>query len=91
MRVRGYSLFLLFATGLLAPSSGLGQSLTGTLIGTVRDEQAGVLSGAELTLSSPVLIGGSARALTNERGQLRFQALPPGRYSLEIRMQGFTP
>ena len=29
--------------------------------------------------------------MTNEKGQLRFQALPPGLYALEIRMDGFTP
>jgi hypothetical protein len=85
------SLFLLFVAFLLVPRTVLPQGLTGTLIGTVRDEQGGVLPGAQATISSPALIGGPASSVTNERGQLRFQALPPGRYALEIRMDGFAP
>ena len=67
------------------------QGLTGTLIGTVKDQQGGALPGAQVTLSSPALIGGAANSVTNERGQLRFLALPPGLYALEIRMDGFAP
>ena len=91
MSQRGCSLFLLFVACLLVPRTGLPQGLTGTLIGTVRDEQGGVLPGAQVTLSSPALIGGPANSVTNEKGQLRFQALPPGLYTLEIRMDGFAP
>ena len=91
MSQRRCSLFLLFIACLLVPRTGLPQGLTGTLIGTVRDEQGGVLPGAQVTLSSPALIGGPANSVTNEKGQLRFQALPPGLYTLEIRMDGFAP
>ena len=90
MAHRNHSLFLLFVASLLLPRTVLPQGLTGTVIGTVRDEQGGVLPGAQATLTSPALIGGPARLATNERGQLRFQALPPGRYTLEIRMDGFA-
>lgn len=82
-------LALLFAVCLL-PSTALPQALTGTLIGTVKDEQGGVLPGALVTVSSPALIGGPASSVTNEKGQLRFQALPPGLYTLEIRIDGFA-
>lgn len=85
------SLFVLLAAFLLVSRTALPQGLTGTLIGTVRDEQGGVLPGAQVTLSSSALIGGPASSVTNEKGQLRFQALPPGRYTLEIRMDGFAP
>jgi hypothetical protein len=91
MNQRACSLFFLFAACLLVPRNGLPQGLTGTLLGTVRDAQGGVLTGAQVTLSSPALIGGPANAVTNEKGQLRFQALPPGLYALEIRMDGFAP
>lgn len=91
MSQRGCSLFLLLVAGLLVPRTVWSQGLTGTLIGTVRDEQGGVLPAAQVTLSSPALIGGPANSVTNERGQLRFQALPPGLYALEIRMDGFAP
>jgi TonB dependent receptor/Carboxypeptidase regulatory-like domain len=90
MSQRGCSLFLLLAACLLVPRTAVPQGLTGTLIGTVRDQQGGVLPGAQVTLSSPALIGGPAISVTNEKGQLRFQALPPGLYALEVRMDGFV-
>jgi hypothetical protein len=91
MNQRGCSLFLLFAACLFVPRSGMPQSLTGTVVGTVRDQQGGVLPGARITLRSPALIGGPASSLTNDKGQLRFQALPPGLYALEVGMDGFSP
>ena len=84
----------LLLTGLVtvgAPLRAFAQQLTGTLIGTVRDQQGGVLSGAAVTVSSSALIGGSLTATTSEQGQIRFQALPPGRYSLAIEADGFAP
>jgi len=66
------------------------QSLTGALIGTVKDEQGAVLPGALVRLTSPALIGGPATTTTNEKGQLRFPVLPPGPYLLEIELQGFA-
>lgn len=65
------------------------QGLTGTLIGTVRDAQDGHIAGALVRISSRTLIGGPETQITNERGQLRFVALPPGLYTLEIEFQGF--
>jgi hypothetical protein len=91
MGQRGCLLFLLFTASLLVPRTGLTQGLTGTLIGTVRDEQGGALPGAQVTLRSSALIGGPANSITNEKGQLRFQALSPGLYAVEIRMDGFAP
>ena len=66
------------------------QGLTGALIGTVKDDQGGVLANAIVRLGSPVLIGGSVTLTTNERGLLRFPALPPGLYELDITMPGFA-
>src|SRR5215471_13999745 len=66
------------------------QGLTGTLIGTVKDEQGLVLGGARVSISSPALIGGPAAQVTDVSGQLRFPALPPGVYALEIEMPGFA-
>ena len=54
------------------------QGLTGALIGTVKDAQGGVISGAVVRVTSPALIGGPSSVTTNETGQLRFPALPPG-------------
>jgi Carboxypeptidase regulatory-like domain len=82
--------FLLAAACLLQSHLAHAQGLTGALIGTVKDAQGGVLTGALVRVSSPALIGGPATLTTNEKGQLRFPALPPGPYVLDIEFQGFT-
>ncbi len=76
--------FLLAGACVLQPHLAPAQGLTGALIGTVKDAQGGVLAGAVVRVSSPALIGGPATLTTNEKGQLRFPALPPGSYVLDI-------
>ena len=83
--------FLLVAACLLQPSLAGAQGMSGDLIGTVRDAQGGVLPGATVRVSSPALIGGTVTSTTNEKGQLRFQALPPGVYTLDVELKGFAP
>ena len=79
------------AACLLLPRMAGAQGLTGALIGTVKDAQGGVLSGAVVRISSPALMGGPQTLKTDANGELRFPALSPGLYVLEIEMQGFTP
>ncbi len=82
---------LLFAAAcVLLPRIGAAQTLTGALIGTVKDAQGAVVSGAAVRVSSPALIGGFEQVTTNAKGQLRFPSLPPGLYLLDIEMQGFA-
>jgi hypothetical protein len=82
---------MLVAAGcVLLPRVGAAQGLTGTLIGTVKDEQGSAVAGAAVRISSPALMGGPATLITNDRGQLRFVILPPGLYALEIAMPGFA-
>jgi Carboxypeptidase regulatory-like domain len=88
--MRSPVLFLLAAACVLQPHLAAAQGLTGALIGTVKDAQGGVLAGAVVRVSSPALIGGPATLTTNEKGQLRFPALPPGPYVLDIEFQGLT-
>ena len=83
--------FLLVAACLLQPSLASAQGMSGDLIGTVKDAQGGVLPGATVRVSSPALIGGTVTSTTNEKGQLRFQALPPGVYTLDVELKGFAP
>jgi Carboxypeptidase regulatory-like domain len=83
-------MFLVAAAYLLQSHVTHAQGLTGALIGTVKDAQGGVLTGAVVSVSSPALIGGPVTLTTNEKGQLRFPALPPGPYVLDIAFQGFT-
>ena len=82
---------LAVAAYLLLPGIATAQGLMGALIGTVKDEQGGVLAGARVRISSPALIGGPEILLTTDKGQLRFPSLPPGLYSLAIELQGFMP
>ena len=82
--------FLLAAASVLQVHVAAAQLLTGTLIGTVKDAQGGVLPKAIVRLSSPALIGGAETLTTNEKGQLRFPALPPGQYVLDIEARGFS-
>ena len=65
------------------------QEVTGALIGTVQDAQGAVLRGAVVHVSSQALIGGRLKLTTNEQGQLRFPALPPGTYVLDVDAPGF--
>ena len=80
---------LLLAFAGLVPCVAAGQGLTGALIGTVRDEQGGVLAGGTCHGQSSALIG-PATLTTTERGQLRFAALPPGLYTLVVEMPGLA-
>ena len=77
------SLFVLMTCVLLAHVAAA-QGLTGALIGTVKDGEGGVVPGAVLRITSPALIGRELRTTTNEKGQLRFPALPPGSYALDV-------
>src|SRR5262249_17859067 len=61
------------------------------LIGTVRDDQGGVLPNVDVRVSSTALIGGPASLTTNDKGQFRFPALSPGRYTLDIELARFAP
>jgi hypothetical protein len=87
---RRYLFLCITALCVLLPRMAGAQGLTGALIGTVKDDQGGVLSGAVVRVSSSALIGGPATLATNEKGQLRFPALPPGTYGLDIAMKGFA-
>ena len=80
---------ILWSCTLLAPTAAA-QSLTGALIGTVRDGQGSLIPGARVRVSSPALLRRELTTTTNESGQLRFPALPPGSYSLDVELAGFA-
>jgi hypothetical protein len=60
----------------------------GVVRGTVRDEEGGVLPGAQVVLSSDQ--GSPSTAVTNEAG-LYTVVVPPGTYTIEITLPGFRP
>src|SRR5262245_6170702 len=66
------------------------QTLTGTLVGTARDEQGAAVPGGQVRISSPALISGPKIMPSGEAGQFRFTNLVPGLYTLDIDMPGFA-
>jgi len=65
------------------------QRLTGTIRGTVTDEEGEPLPGVSVEVKSPALIGGAQTAQTPASGVFLFPALPPGKYTVTFNMPGF--
>jgi hypothetical protein len=70
----------------LLPATAAGQGLSGSLSGSVRDEQGAMVGAATVTVSSPAQIGGDQRATADDKGQWRFPVLAPGVYVLVVEM-----
>jgi hypothetical protein len=65
-----------------------GQSITGSISGTVMDSSGGVIPTAAVTLTSDKF--NQARSVTtNGEGRFNFAALQPGTYSIKVEQQGF--
>ena len=69
--------------------SAVAQETTGTIGGTVTDQTAAVIPGADVTLSRPGL-GADKTMQADARGNFRFVNLPPGVYTLTATSQGFN-
>ncbi len=66
------------------------QTANGSLRGTVRDEQGGVLPGVTVTARSPQALSPGV-AVTDDTGEFRIPNLPPGTYTLTAELAGFAP
>jgi hypothetical protein len=64
---------------------------TAVVVGVVRDATGAALPGATVTASSPSLIGGSRRTVSDAEGVYRFPSLAPGVYRIEAELSGFNP
>ncbi len=80
------SLILLFVLSLTSMS--MAQRQTGSIHGTVIDDQGNILPGANVTLSGPALLG-TRNYVASEAGKFRFPALLPGMYEVKVEMPGF--
>ncbi len=79
------SMSIVFAV-LLLVANAFAQIPSGSITGTVKDEQGGVIPGVLVTLQG----ADATRAFTsNEVGEFRFYNVPPGSYKLTLTMQGF--
>src|ERR1700680_1421629 len=77
---------VLVATCMSIPA--LAQLPTGTILGTVKDSSAGVVTGASVTGRNTET--GLTRTLpTGEDGAYRFSALPVGHYDVRVERDGF--
>ncbi len=81
-------IFFTIAILLTAAAAAMGQSFTGTLVGTVKDPTGAVLPGVGLKLTR-VDTGQTRETATNERGDFTFVQLPVGTYQLEAELPGF--
>ncbi len=81
------SLFLLVAAGPAWPQTT--SATTAAVTGSVADESDAVLPGVTVNMSGPAMMGVQS-AVTNEAGQYRFVAVPPGDYALTFELPGFA-
>jgi len=65
--------------------------VTGTVTGTVKDPQGGVIPGAAVTLTSDTRGTKLPDVFTNEAGNFTVVNVPPDKYTIQINMQGFKP
>src|SRR3989442_11513825 len=78
---------VLVAACVLLPRVAAAQGLTGTLIGTVRDEQRAVVPGGQVRITSEALIGGPRTMPTSEAGEFRFPRSEEHTSELQSRPQ----
>jgi hypothetical protein len=77
---------VLFALLTLVTPSVSAQSLTGSIAGVIKDDQAAVLPGATVTLTGRQ---GTQTQITDADGRYRFAALEPGTFELSVQLNGF--
>src|SRR6188474_3656487 len=70
-------------------TSAAAQRTTGQIIGKIVDESGSVLPGVTVTLRGAG-VAGAPTVVTSETGAYRFPVLPPGTYSVEYTLTGFT-
>src|SRR5213595_1142508 len=88
MRLRGIGLVLAL---LIVSFPALAQMTTGTVSGTVKDPQGGVIPGAAITLTSDTRGTKLSDVFSNDQGDFTFVNVPPDKYTIAVSMQGFKP
>ena len=88
MRGRFRVCLVIAALAALLPATAFAQ--TGSIAGTVRDAQGGVMPGVLVEVTSPQLIEKVRSTTTDSNGQYRLTNLPVGTYSVTFTLEGFT-
>jgi len=81
------SLILLLAFGITSASFAQGRQ-TGSISGTVSDEEGNLLPGVTVTLTGSGIMG-NLTSFTGETGRFRFPSLIPGEYEIKAEVAGF--
>ena len=95
MKLRWIVAFMVILCAGLAPRMGpllYGQAGTnGTIIGTTTDASGAVVPGVTVVLKYPVNVSDrEVNSITDEKGEFRFQAVPPGLgYTVRAELTGF--
>ncbi len=82
------SIHILLPLLLLLPGLLFAQTDTGRVRGSVNDPQGALLSGANVTLTNTDT-GLTKTATTDAQGNFNFDAVPRGRYKVEVQQKGF--
>ena len=86
--MRSSRLVMTFSAACLAAAIGHAAN-TGSLEGSVLDNQGDALPGVTVQISSEALIGGPQVAIADADGSFAFYLLPVGTYTAEARLVGF--
>ena len=78
-----------FAMLFTASLSAIAQITTGSVVGTVKDAQGGVIPGATVTLTAKPRGRRSRPTVTNATGDFQFPVTPVDTYTVEITMPSF--
>src|SRR5580765_3813923 len=78
-----------FTIVIVTAPSAAAQLTTGSLAGTIKDVQGGVIPGATVTLVSETRGTRSVPVVTNATGDFVFPNLPADTYTVEVDMSGF--
>jgi hypothetical protein len=79
---------VLALAALAAPAFAQVSATTGSINGKVSDATGGVLPGVTVTISSPAMQG-TRSDVTDQQGDYRFPAVPPGEYRITYELTGF--
>lgn len=85
---RSLCVLMALAVVLVTPVSVMGQTIYGSLTGTVLDASGAVVPNATVVVKS-MQQGVSREAKSEGNGTWRVPSLPPGRYQIEVSAQGF--
>jgi len=84
-----FFLLMVVAASATWPSPAAAQSAdTGALTGTITDPSGSIISGAEIEVTN-ISTAQTRTALSGANGAYRIPLLPPGKYTVKVRMSGF--